>query len=187
MHRSTFFSLVILVAGGLITGCSSIELDETNPTGVNLNGTWRLDAGASDATPDLKHGFTGAKRKRARTARDELREDIRTAAGSAFAFIVHDFEVLKADELQIEQHHDSMGIRCTPGVYRDVSWGERNRGLWEVYAGWEEQQMVIISRADGMRVSERHSLIEGGRALNVAIAITADGEEKNFKRIYRRR
>lgn len=182
MHLRWF--LVWLSIG--LFGCSTIELDEVNPTGVDLSGVWVLDAANSDLTPDFKEGLGG--RQRQRRPNDQIagqRRDILGATGSDFAFISHDFEVLGAQQLVIEQNHDSMGIAHEPGVYRDVSWGERQRGLWEIYAGWEENDLLILSKAKSMSVQERYRL--SSRRLTVEITIQADSAERTLRRVYTRR
>lgn len=169
-----------------LVGCNAIELDEVNPPGVDFSGAWILDQANSDLTPDFTAGLDG--RKRPRRANDQVarqRLDILGATGSDFAFISHDFEVLGATRLVIEQNHDSMGIAHEPGVYRDVSWGERQRGLWEVYAGWEENDLLILSKAKDMSVQERYRVTD--RRLSVEITIRADSAERTLRRVYIRR
>ncbi|NKB99670.1 MAG: hypothetical protein GKR90_14405 [Pseudomonadales bacterium] len=170
----------------LVAACSGIELVEDNPIGVDLTGSWVLDYADSDATPDFKQGLGG--RKRARRTNDQVikqRNDVLGALGSGFAFVVHDFQILSADSITVEQNHDSMGIAHEPGVYRDVSWGERQRGLWEVYAGWEEQDLVILSKAPDMSVLERY-IVKRDR-MTVELTIEADDEERTVRRIFNRK
>jgi hypothetical protein len=169
-----------------VAGCSGIELSEDNPRGVDLTGAWVLDFADSDETPKFKEGLGG--RKRGRRTNDQVgkqRNDILGALGSGFAFIVHDFQILSADKLNVEQNHDSMGISHEPGVYRDVSWGERQRGLWEVYAGWEENDLVILSKAPDMSVIERYVVVRD--RLSVELTIEADDEERTVRRLYNRK
>ncbi len=168
----------------LLAGCQGIELSPETPPGYNLTGIWELDTQSSDVTPDLKRGL---KRRagRNRTASQEIREELRGALGSGLAFIVHDFQVLNATRMEIEQNRDSMGVRYVPGIYRDITWGERQRGLWEVNAGWEEGDLVVLSKADGMQVLERMNLI-GGNLLRITAIIEADGDEQVVTRIFRR-
>lgn len=182
--RMPVISLFVMVC---LASCTGIELVEENPRNLKLSGTWVLNVETSDATPDLKHGLQERKSRRraARNQRDIQQHEIRGALGSGLAFIVHDFQVLSADEIEIELNHDSMGIRYEPGIYRDVSWGKRERPLWEVYAGWEEDQLVIISTANRMRVVERHE--RRGNELWVGIAINADGEKRLLQRVFTRR
>ena len=164
-------------------GCTGIDLDMVNPVGVNLSGQWLVDFGDSDVVPDLRNR---PPRKPSRRVQGSVnREALRVADGSALAFIAHDFQVLRADMLTIEQNVDSMGLDYQPGVYRDVSWGERQRGLWEVLAGWEEQQLVIISKARDMRVEERLQLVSPD-LLKVWVYIDADGEQLEFLRVFNR-
>ena len=111
---------------------------------------------------------------------------MRIGDGSGFAFIAQDFQVLRADKLHIEQNPDSMGIRYNPGVYRDITWGERQRGLWEVNAGWEEDNLVIVSEANDLKVVERFRHADSGK-LVIQVFIEADGEEMEFNRTFNRR
>ena len=180
-------SVVWLLLGIGLGACAGVELDAINPDGVDLSGTWLLDFSESDTTPNFRSGLGGRARV-ARRGNDEIakqRTEILGAAGSGFAFIVHDYQVLSADKLKIEQNHDSMGIAHEPGVYRDVSWGERQRGLWEVYAGWEDRHLLIISKAPDMSVTERY-MVKGNR-LEVELKIQADDAERVLRRVYNRR
>ena len=169
----------------MLAGCSGIELVADNPQGVDLTGSWTLDFADSDDTPDYQQGLAG--HKRVRHNNDQVikrRNDVLGALGSGFAFVVHDFQILRAEQVTIEQNHDSMGIGHEPGVYRDVSWGERQRGLWEVYAGWEENDLVIISKAPDMSVFERYIVF--GDRLTVELTIEADKEERTVRRVFNR-
>ena len=173
------------ISFGLVA-CTGIELQETNPRGQILSGEWLIDFGDSDAVPDLRQRKIKVQR---RLPNPTQREGRRRGAegfglGSDLAFIVHDFQVLRADKMVIEQNKDSMGIRYEPGVYRDVSWGERERGLWEVYAGWDEYDMVIMSQANDLRVAERFELKDN--RLQVLVTVYADGEESKYRRVFNR-
>lgn len=169
-----------------LAGCQGIELSPQTPPGYNLTGAWELDQQTSDATPDLRPGMA-RRGDRSRTPRQEQRAEIRGALGSALAFIVHDFQVLNATRMEIEQNRDSMGVRYVPGIYRDVTWGERQRGLWEVNAGWEEGDLVVLSKADGMQVLERMRLSDAGTLLTITATIEADGDDQVVTRVFRRR
>lgn len=174
--------VVCLLAVVALTACSRIELAETNPADVRLSGTWILDESASDPTPNLRDGLRN--RRQGRGPQEIRQREIRGALGSGLSFIVHDFQVLSAQRLRIELNHDSMGIDYEPGVYRDVSWGLRERNLWEVYAGWEMDELVIISTANEMRVVER--LKRRGDELRVSIDIKADDESRKLVRVFQR-
>lgn len=173
--------LKILLVTVVLSGCSSIELEEVNPQGVDLSGTWVLDEAASDSATVLR----SKQRRRSDDQVVERRREIVRAAGSGLAFVTHDFQVLTAERITIEQNHDSMGIAHKPGVYRDVSWGERQRGLWEVYAGWEGTDLVIISKAPDLSVLERYKASR--RSLVVEVTIEADGDDRIVNRVFTRR
>ncbi len=170
-------SLVVLV---LLAGCSGIDLDTVNPQGMNLNGTWLIDFTASDPLPDLRNRDLSLSDKS--RPRSVGREAMRIADGSGLAFVAHDFQVLNADKIVIEQNPDSMGVRYQPGVYRDVSWGERQRGLWLVTAGWEERTLVIISEAHDLRVEERFN--RDGDRLVIDVLIDADKQDTKLTRVF---
>lgn len=175
------FSLSLLLL--LSASCSGIKLSPDNPPGINYSGQWLIDFGDSDVIPDLRNRPPG--RPSRRTQGTVNKEALRIADGSGLAFIVHDFQVLRADKVTIEQGPNSMGLDYEPGVYRDVSWGERQRGLWEVQAGWEEDQLVIISRTRTMRVVER-LVFSGPDRLEVRLNIDADNEQLAFLRVFNR-
>ncbi len=181
----------LAVAAGIcisIVGCSSIELSDINANGVVFTGDWVLDADRSDVSPNFR------KAVRRGEVRDGVEPRARTRGrnggvsplGSGISFVTHDFQVLDAEALVIEQSADSMGVRYTPGVYRDVSWGERQRGLWEVYAGWEGDDIVILSEAPDLRVTERFALRDRDRLL-ITVEVRADGEEFEVNRHFTRR
>jgi hypothetical protein len=172
------FGVLVLVSA--MAGCTGIELDERPPTPVALSGEWLLDP-VSSGSPDL----SDPKLAEERLDRRSRSRDRRIMLGSGLAFIAHDFQVLGADKMMIEQSRDSLGIRYFPGVYRDVSWGERERGLWEVYAGWEDVTMVVISNAPDMRVVERFDLVSP-TTLKITVSITADGDDHEIVRVFDR-
>ena len=173
---------IVGVIGVLAMGaCGGLNLETTPSQPTNLSGLWQLDVGASDSSEGLKN-----RPSRGRGRNQSVREEIqRISRGSGLAFIAQDFQVLKAKRLKIEQGSDSMGVQHWPGVYRDVTWGERERGLWTVYAGWEQNDLLIQSTTKDMRVLERYQLINNGQ-LRVLISVKADGETKELQRFFRR-
>ena len=173
---------IVGVIGVLAMGaCGGLNLETTPSQPTNLSGLWQLDVGASDSSEGLKN-----RPSRGLGRNQSVREEIqRISRGSGLAFIAQDFQVLKAKRLKIEQGSDSMGVQHWPGVYRDVTWGERERGLWTVYAGWEQNDLLIQSTTKDMRVLERYQLINNGQ-LRVLISVKADGETKELQRFFRR-
>ena len=173
---------IVGVIGVLAMGaCGGLNLETTPSQPTNLSGLWQLDVGASDSSEGLKN-----RPSRGLGRNQSVREEIqRISRGSGLAFIAQDFQVLKAKRLKIEQGSDSMGVQHWPGVYRDVTWGERERGLWTVYAGWEQNDLLIQSTTKDMRVLERYQLINNGQ-LRVLITVKADGETKELQRLFRR-
>lgn len=159
------------VAGLLATcclagGCSSVNLDERAPAGFDLGGTWVLDPLTSEVTPEVR----------------ELRR-----RGMSIAMVAQDFAVLRCRRMEIEQNADSMGIAYDGGSYRDVSWGERDRGLWEVNAGWDEGVLRILSKARDAKAEEIMTLTDAGKRLVVRVGIDADGDHLDITRTFVRK
>lgn len=150
----------------LTVGCAAnVVLDAGAPAGFDLGGTWVLDPIASDVAPDVR----------------KLR-----ARGVRIAMVVGDFPVLRCRRMEIEQNADSMGIAYDGGSYRDVSWGVRQRGLWEVNAGWDAGELRILSEARDAEAEETMILTDAGRRLVVRVSIEADGDELIITRVFRR-
>lgn len=155
-------SLLLLA---LTAGCTGIELDANPPPAFDLSGRWLLVESASESAP----------------SRRRLR-----AQGGMLSFVTQDFPVLRATEMTIEQHRDSMGIRYDVGDYRDISWGTRQRGLWEVRAGWHEGNLLILSEANDADARETLSLSPDGERLTVDVRITSSGDDVDLTRVFRR-
>ncbi len=177
--------LVLLGFVGWCAACAStVKLNTQVPAGFNLSGHWTLAPELSDETPD-------PRKLRARSDRKELNRrrvlsEERAQPGSLM-FITHDFPVLLAEHMVIEQNADSMGIKYDRGGYRDVSWGKRTRELWDVYTGWEGGNLVIVSQGNNAKTKETMRLENNGQVLVVAVEVNADGEEVSVIRVFRRR
>lgn len=149
----------------LLGGCASgVVLDHTPPANFNLGGVWLLDPLDSDPAPK-----TQQLRKR----------------GFGIAMAAQDFPVLQTRRMRIEQSHDSVGIEYDGGAYRDLSWGVRRRGLWEVNAGWEEDgQLLILSQAADAEARETLRLSNDGQRLVVHIEVSADRQSLALVRTF---
>lgn len=154
-------------------------LATTAPPAVDFTGEWLLDSTLSGAPPDLE-------RIRRREDRAIVRGRQRNARASA-AFAVQDFPVLGAKTLRIEQNAGSMGVQYDGGMYRDVSWGKRQRDFWTIRAGWQEGALVIHSERGTVRGRETFTLEQAGAVLRVAVRVETGGEDISTIRIYRRR
>ena len=169
------FALLMAVAG-----CGSVPLDTEAPTRFDLNGHWVLHPGLSDPPPD-------GRRLQAESDRGFLEgRRLGGGGGGMLAFVVEDFPVLKSKSMVIEQDQRSMGIRYENGAYRDVSWGERKRGLWRVSAGWLEGSLVIASKAADATARETLRLSEDGRRMTVAVEVKSGGSSLSAVRTFDR-
>jgi hypothetical protein len=142
-----------------------LNLETRPPENFDLTGTWLLVEDASGSPPPQR-------RLRSR--------------GGMLAFVTGDFPVLRANEMRIEQSRDSMGIRYDGGDYRDVSWGIRERRLWEVRAGWHEGRLIILSTADDAQARETLTLSEDRQQLEVEVRIDSSGNDVHVTRVFRR-
>ena len=173
-----FFAILLILQLG---ACSGLQLESSPTRSVPLSGIWVIDTEASDDVnaamkPDVPRGDNRL------SAQAEIQ---RIRRGSGLAFVAYDFQVLEAQRMTIELAQDSMGVKHEPGVYRDVSWGKRERGIWEVQAGWEEDVLVVASKTNGIDVIERYRLLSLNR-LQVALDIRADGNKRQIQRYFRR-
>lgn len=167
--------LILLVCVG---GCKT-PLDVNPPPGFELGGIWDLAVFESDAAPD-------SKEIRDQEDRDVVAGIQRNVKASS-AFVEHDFPVISAVQMVIEQNDDSMGIEYSNGQYRDVSWGERDRDFWLVRSGWKEGNLVIESQRDLIKGVETMSLQRGGRRLRVDVFVQTGGRDVRVTRVFDRR
>ena len=79
----------------------------------------------------------------------------------------------------------SAGLDYSPGVYRDITFGQRRRGLWNVYAGWEKEELVIVSKADGLNVVERFAMLNPDR-IRVVVDVRVEKEERRVVKVFDR-
>lgn len=154
-----------VLASVLIGGCASgVVLDPNPPQNFRLGGVWLLDPLDSDPAPKSQQ-----LRKR----------------GFGIAMAAQDFPVMHTRRMRIEQSADSVGIEYDDGEYRDLTWGVRQRGLWEVNAGWEEDgRLLILSQAADAKARETLQLMDAGRRLVVNIEVSADGQRLTLLRTF---
>ena len=168
---------VLACIGMALTGCQYQHVDP--PSSFDLSGTWVLNEVKSDAAPDPDE-------IRRREDVDVLRGRQRDARASS-AFVVHDFPVVGATRMVIEQDGYSMGIDYAGGVYRDVTWGERTRDYWTIRASWRDDALVIESRRDPIKGTETMRLEDGGRRLRVEVFVKTGGQDVRAARVFERR
>jgi hypothetical protein len=162
-HTLRWFGWTVVAV--LLAGCNSKPPSVAVPAGFNLSGEWVLLPGDSDAGP------TGLNLR---------------ARGGMLRLVAQDFPVLRATRLSIEQGADSMGISYDGADYRDVSWGKRKRGFWEVQTGWVEGQLVILSKAEDADARETFTLSPDGQRLAVRIELEAGSESLAIGRTFQR-
>mgnify|MGYP001824641377 CR=1 FL=1 len=163
-------TLLTVAALALLPACGQIPLEASAPERFDLSGHWvqtdRPPAGSSDQG----RGEGGSRR---------------SSNGVTSAFMAQDFPLLVAQEMRIEQDDRSMGIEYTRGSYRDVTWGERRRGVWEVRAGWNEGALHIYSSAADVSAAEIWQLSADGQRLDIQISVKGNREQE-FRRSFRR-
>ena len=163
-------------------GCSSNYLATSSETKVNLRGYWEIDRVSSDDVRKLM------EKERDNIGRGtNLRKELeRLLRGSGIALVRQEFGVLSADIMSIEADQFSFGFDYEPGTYRDVSLGRRDRGIWEVYSGWDSDVFTVESTSSDIRVVERY-LLEADEKLIVDFMVRADGNNVELKRVFKRR
>jgi len=147
----------------LLGGCRSAPPSYEVPAGFDMSGEWRLVPAESDLPPTIL--------------------DLR-ARGGMLHLVAQDFPILRARQMHVEQDRASMGISYDGSDYRDVSWGTRKRGLWEVEAGWLDGQLVIISRAEDADARETFQLAPDGLRLTLRVDISSSGERLSVTRTF---
>ncbi len=184
MIRLTHSLKVILLSSFLLglVGCSAIDLDQRKPGKVDFSGHWELNL-------PLSEGVIENPRSRS----DVFDSDLIKTEGLAradlldpFVFVSHDFHIINAQSLTIELDPISAGLDYQPGTYRDVTFGERRRGLWDIYGGWDGDDLVILSRADRLQVRERISLVSPNR-LRIIVGIEAEKRNRGFVKVFDRK
>ena len=171
--------LLNFVAAFVITSCSTLVLDEKKPENLDFSGAWELNASLSKGI--LEKSIPQSESTKA----DLIRTEGLKKGGlyDPFVFVSHDFHIVGARLLTIELDALSIGVRYLPGTYRDVTFGKRRRGLWEIYAGWEDKELVILSRANDLKVIETISLVNPER-LRVNVEIEEDKKNWNFVKVF---
>lgn len=151
----------------IATGCSSLSTEV--PKAFDLSGSWVITGVDSDAQAE-------------RSDRARLH-----GRGTDVGFDPAALPMIDARAMIIEQDATSMGIAYQNGVYRDVSWGERELRHTEVAAGWDGPDLVIETEGRSYDMVERYQLGPDGN-LRVEIHLDpARGERINRVHVYRRR
>ena len=163
-------------------GCSSNYLALSSETNVDLRGYWEIERVSSDDVRKLM------EKERDNSDRGtNLRKEVqRLLRGSGIALVRQEFGVLSADSMSIEADQFSFGFDYEPGIYRDVSLGRKEKGIWKVYSGWDSDVFTVESTSSDIRVVERYS-IEVDEKLIVDFMVRADGNNVELKRVFKGR
>ncbi len=189
----------LLTLAGLavvLAGCGQIPLEENAPARFDLSGHWvqadnprqpgaggEREAAGSAERNGRSGGMPPAGRRQGSGPPGGRSGG--SMAGMASGFIAQDFPLLVAREMRIEQDARSMGIEYARGSYRDVSWGERRRGIWEVRAGWHEGALHIYSEASDISAAEIWQLSADGQRLDISISVKGNRNQE-FQRAFTR-
>ena len=184
MIRLTYGLKAILLLSVLLclVGCSALDLDHRKPEKVDFSGHWALNVSLSEGViedPQSRNDVFDS---------DQIKTEGMASADllDPFAFVSHDFHIINARSLTIELDPISAGLDYQPGTYRDVTFGERRRGLWDIYAGWDGDDLVILSRANKLQVMERISLVSPNR-LRIIVGIEAEKKNRDFVKVFDRK
>ena len=161
--------LLALAGFALLSACGQIPLEENAPARFDLSGHWVQADRPSGGRNQASAGNNSERR----------------TSGMTSGFIAQDFPLLVAREMRIEQDDRSMGIEYARGGYRDVTWGERRRGVWEVRAGWNEGALHIYSEASDVSAAEIWRLSADGQRLDISISVRGNRDQE-FQRVFRR-
>ena len=77
-----------------------------------------------------------------------------------------------------------MGIEYDGANYKDVSWGERKRGILTVEAGWDNADLVVKTTGGRKPIKETYSLSEDGSRLRVILEIDGGKDNNTYTRVY---
>jgi hypothetical protein len=157
-----------------LVGCASINYEI--PRTFDLTGSWVLDEGLSDVTPDVSQ-IQKSEQRRAISGKQS------DPSGSA-TFIVHDFPVVAAEKMRIEQDSDSMGIQYDDAPYADYKWGRQLRNRWRIEVGWNGEALLISKTRGSVRGSETYTLY--GNVLSVRVHVNTASERIVLNRVYTR-
>jgi hypothetical protein len=98
---------------------------------------------------------------------------------------------LRTRKMTIEQDASSMGIDYANAAYRDITWGKRNRAGYEIEAGWEQDLLIVRSKAQRRSVTETYRLDQRNNRLHLRVEFSggASGSKlagRAFNRVFDR-
>lgn len=182
-HDPRMHARLVTVCLVLVAGCTNLAT--TAPQGSDLSGHWVLNHERSDPLPAIHPSRSrGSARRESRSRQGRGDRD-----GGGFVDPSFQFPVLATEELVIEQDASSMGIDYGDGGYRDVSWGHRERGRFDVDAGWDEDANLIVHmQSDDIDYEETYRLSDDGTRLTLRIKISGEHlKDVDFVRSYDRK
>jgi hypothetical protein len=177
MPRLTLAMLVGCAA--LTTGCA--HLKQVTPEGFNMSGTWVTQERAEAPPPQSVFDSTGP-----------IEESSREREGGGdetppFRGPIPRLPMLTTVRMTIDQDATSMGIAYPRQPYRDVKWGEQQRALYTVDAGWDDDNRLIITTSNkAMRVKEIYSLAPDGKTLTLDVELSSRRGKRHVVRTFER-
>jgi hypothetical protein len=164
-----------------LSACS--DLGRVAPPGADLSGTWVLDARRSDSPPPMGHRASEADAIDDRSASYGGGREPPRFGGPAPLL-----PMLTATEMTIGQDPQSMGIAYPNQPYRDIKWGEQERGLFKIDAGWDADRLIIVTKSQPMTVREVYSLSDAGNTLTLDIDLSGKHiRDRHVTRVFTRR
>jgi hypothetical protein len=160
-----------------LAACSHLET--RSPAGVDLSGTWELDARRSDLPPPLG--------RRSRSEVDDNGES-RGDGAPRFSGPMPLLPMVTATSMTIAQDPTSMGVDYPNQPYRDVKWGKQKRGLYVVDAGWDDKRrLIILTTSKPLDVRETYSIDPSGNTLTLQIDLNGERMEgRHITRVFNR-
>jgi hypothetical protein len=171
-----------LVALLLLAASACSHLATVAPNDADLSGTWVLDARRSDSPPPMGHRRSEVDEGEGRPSAGGGQSPARYGGPTPLLTMV------TATQMTIDQDSQSMGIAYPNEPYRDIKWGEQKRGLFTIEAGWEAQQLIILTKSQPMTVREAYSLSDAGNTLTIVIDLSSKRMgDRHLTRVFTRK
>lgn len=183
---------VILIASGILCGCSAPEVllsrDGTVPVGVDLSGNWQLRTLSSSGQAQVRDAIrqTDGVKDDDVFKQPDRQSGSRTGRASRRKLqggLVHVFLEL-GESLKVTQTNDAMYISFDRSIVEEFRFGEnRMISVGEVQAqrvtGWEGNALVVDTLdRNSMKMTETFRLLKGGRVMERNILFRSKKDEE---------